>query len=141
MDIDKNLLNDLMEKMENGTMSVADIPKYLDLIKQVANSSEDIQEEIEDWDCVIQFNVIDELKAYVIVKDGKLDIGVGEHDNPTITLMMSGPTAIGLFSGEIDGTSAYMAGEITIDGPLPEAIKFNNISGMIREELEEFEED
>lgn len=135
--VDIERVKQLRKKMEDGSMSVDDIPEYFQIIKEVATESEEIQEETEDWDVVIQFDVLEKLQAWISCKEGSFEIGMGKHDDPSVTLTMNDETAVGLFSGEVDGTSAYMAGNLSIDGPLPEAIKFNTISEIIREEIEE----
>ena len=62
---------------------------------------------------------------------------MGEIDEPDVTLEMNGDTAAGVFTGEIDATSAYMSGDLKITGPLPDAVKFRTLTELVREEMED----
>ena len=52
----------------------------------------------------------------------------------------AGATWAGLGTGEIESTSAYMAGDLQIEGDLQAAITYGEINGMMRDILEELSE-
>ena len=50
---------------------------------------------------------------------------------------MDADTAVGIFSGEIDATSAYMNNDLKVVGALPDAVKFRTLTELVRDELED----
>nr|MDO8085224.1 SCP2 sterol-binding domain-containing protein [Candidatus Sigynarchaeum springense] len=135
--VDKALAKDLRAKIENDSITVNDIPKYLTVIKEVAKESDEIQDEIDGWVKTIQFIVTDKLDAWISFDNGEVEVVIGKKENADVTLQMDEATAVGLFAGRVDGASAYMAGNLKVVGPLPDAIKFNNVSQIIRDELQD----
>ncbi|MHA1730980.1 MAG: SCP2 sterol-binding domain-containing protein [Promethearchaeota archaeon] len=135
--VDMDKVKELQEKIDEGTMDVNDIPDYLTIIVDIANESEDIQEEIEGWDRVFQFKVENGPEAWLSIKDGKFEGGVGTKEDADVTLEMGSDVGAGIFSGEVDATSAYMSGDLKVIGPLPDAVKFRTLTEMVREEIED----
>ncbi|MFW9990316.1 MAG: SCP2 sterol-binding domain-containing protein [Candidatus Odinarchaeota archaeon] len=108
-------------------------------LKQLAQEDEDIKEEIEDIDLtVIQFVVTDaDYKYWLKFGEGQVDYGEGETDNPSATMKASTAAWAGMASGEVDGTSAYMSGDLQIEGNLQDAITYGEITGMVMEAISE----
>ncbi|MHA1776096.1 MAG: hypothetical protein DRO88_13340 [Promethearchaeia archaeon] len=127
----------LIEKIEDGDFSIDDLPEFLAVFKETCNESEDVAEEVEDWDRKFQINMSDADNFWFKIEDGKFDYGMGEIEEPDVTLEMNGETAAGVFTGEIDATSAYMSGDLKIIGPLPDAVKFRTLTELVREEMED----
>ena len=127
----------LLNKIEDGEFSIADLPEFLEVFKQICDESEDVEEEIEDWNRKFQIKMADADDFFFEILDGKFTYGMGEIDEPDVTLEMNGDTAAGVFTGEIDATSAYMSGDLKIIGPLPDAVKFRTLTELVREEMED----
>lgn len=127
----------LMNKIEDGDFSIADLPEFLEVFQEICNESEDVEEEIEDWDRKFQITLSDADNFWFKLEDGKFSYAMGEIDEPDVTLEMNGETAAGVFTGEIDATSAYMSGDLKIIGPLPDAVKFRTLTEIVREEMED----
>ncbi len=127
----------ILDKIDDGTFGSADLDEYLVLFIEVCNESEDIQEEVEDWDRVFQIQMEGKEDFYFTIKEGKFSSATGTAADKDITLEMEAETAAGIFSGEVDATSAYMSGELKIQGALPDAVKFRTLTELVREELEE----
>jgi putative sterol carrier protein len=128
--------SELAEKIENGEFTIDDVLDFFKILAEIANASEEIQDEIEGWDRVLLFSVTNGPKVTLLVKDGKFEVEDGEKGTPDITLGMNSDVAVGVLSGETDATSAYMAGDLKVTGPLPDAIKFRTLTELVREELE-----
>lgn len=128
---------ELAEKIENGDLSIDDVGAFFTVLAEIANESEEIQDEVEGWDRVLLFNVENGPKVTMTVKEGKFTSQDGEIGTPDITLSMVSDVAVGVLSGETDATSAYMAGDLKVQGPLPDAIKFRTLTELVREELED----
>ncbi len=127
----------IMDKIESGSFGIADLEDYLTLFLGVSNESEDVQEEVEGWNRKLFIKLSDTGNFWLQIAEGKFTSGKGDVDDGDVTLEMTGETAAGVFTGEIDATSAYMSGELKIIGPLPDAVKFRTLTELVREELEE----
>ncbi len=138
--VDPNLIKELKEMREKGASKPSDALKLIEFIKQIAEESEDLKEELEDIDTMlIQFVVTDiDYKYWVKMGDGTVDYGEGECNDPSATMSATGATWTGIGSGEIDATSAYMSGDLVIDGNLQDAIAFGEIRSIATEEGAEY---
>ncbi len=115
---------------------MSEIMDLLRKIEEVAAKSEDVEAEIEGWNRVLQFNIEGAQPFYIEVKDGKMKIHEGTHDQPDLVFEANRDTILGILSGEIDATSAYMSGDLKITGALPDAVKFRTILEIVRDEME-----
>ena len=123
--VDESLLKDLKAAQDSGASaaSVDDMMKVFAFIKDVSTSNEDLKEELEDMDIAIQMVITDaDKKFWLSVKEGDLDFGDGEVENPSFTMSSNLEVGAGILMGEVDATSAYMAGDITVEGNLQDAI-------------------
>ncbi len=127
----------LLNKIEDGEFSISDLPEFLEVFKEICDGSEDVEEEVEDWNKKFQIKMSDSDDFWFKVLDSKFTYAMGTIDDPDVTLEMSGDTAAGVFTGEIDATSAYMSGDLKIIGPLPDAVKFRTLTELVREEMED----
>ncbi|MFW9969194.1 MAG: SCP2 sterol-binding domain-containing protein [Candidatus Odinarchaeota archaeon] len=138
--MDDNLLKKLAEIRDGvGERKPSDALLLAEALKQLAKENDDIKEEVEDMDTIIvQFEYTDfDYKYWVKLGEGSVDYGEGEADEPSVTMRATGATWAGLGSGEIDATSAYMSGDLQIDGNLQDAIAYGEINGMVGEVLRE----
>ena len=138
--VDPNLIKELKEMREKGASQPSDSLKMYEFVKQMAEESEDLKEELEDVDnMMVQLVIIDaDYKYWVKMGDGAIDYGEGEADDPSVTMSATGVTWAGLSTGEIDSTSAYMSGDLVIDGNLQDAIAYGEILGIAMEEGAEY---
>ena len=59
--------------------------------------------------------------------DAVCTVGEGAHDAPTMTLSMAAADYVGLTSGELDGTVAFMSGKLRIDGDMGLAMRMGSL--------------
>ena len=134
--MNKELKEQLNEKIQAGEFSVVDIPRYLELFARLGNEVEDMQDEAEDWNRTVLFK-LDELGTYwLTVKDGRFDIGEGEPEHVDFTLTMPAQEAVSIFTGDHDAEAAFMSGMLRIEGNLQDAIKINSLLEILAEEVE-----
>jgi putative sterol carrier protein len=97
---------------------------------------------LEDLDeIVIQNSYSDEnFKYWVKLGEGKFEVGEGEAEEPSVTMEAKAETWAGLGNGDLDATSAYMAGDLEIEGNLQDAIAYGEVLDLIREIIDESEE-
>jgi len=132
--MDKSELN---EKIKKGEFSISDSMDFFTVLCEIANGNDEIQDEVEGWDRNMLFDITDGPKITLNVQGGKFQVSEGEEGTPDVTLSMNSDVAVGVLSGETDATSAYMAGDLKVQGPLPDAIKFRTLTELMREALED----
>jgi putative sterol carrier protein len=142
--VDESLLKELKAAQDAGASAAKpeDMMRVFEFIKQVSKENEDLQEELEDMDIAIQMVITDaDYKYWLTVKEGDLDFGDGETDNPSFTMSSTLEVGAGILMGEVDATSAYMAGDITVEGNLQDAMAFQEIIELALEAYEDLVED
>ena len=138
--VDQELLLDLKEKFEAGPSEaqVEDTLMVFEFFKQVAAENDEIRETLEEANNIVQLYLFDKDKWFWLKSiDGVIDYGEGKVENPSFTFKTNMDKAAGVIFGEVDPTGAYMAGEITIEGNLQDALAFND---LIIDAIEVFEE-
>ncbi len=142
--VDESLLKEIKAAQDAGaSAATADvIGKTLEFMKQISGENEDLKEELEDMEIAIQLVFTDaDKKFWLTVKEGDLDYGEGDIDNPSFTLSSTLEVGAGIVMGEVDATSAYMAGDITVEGNLQDAMAFQEIIELSLEAYEDLVED
>ena len=142
--VDESLLKDIKAAQDKGAAAASpdDMMKVFEFIKQVSIENEDLKEELEDMDIAIQMVINDaDKKTWLSVKEGVLDYGEGDVENPSFTMSSNLEVGAGILMGEVDATSAYMAGDITVEGNLQDAMAFQEIIELALEAYEDLVED
>lgn len=134
--MNEELKKKVISKIKDGTFGINDLKEFIELEVEVCNESEEIQEEVEGFNCVYQFVVENGQSAWIKIENGKFTAGEGTYEKPDVTLTMNADIAVGIYTGSKDATNAYMQGELKITGPLPNAVKFRTITEILREILE-----
>lgn len=134
--VDTDLKARIHGRIEEGELGVADIPDYLALLAQVATETGDVTDLVDGWDRRIQLRLDGGEDAWVAVEGGAFTAGMGAVDDPQLTLALTAPLAAQLFAGEKDAKAVYMAGQLKIDGAIPDALKFQEILSIVNEEIE-----
>ncbi|HDZ17139.1 hypothetical protein LCGC14_0644940 [marine sediment metagenome] len=135
--VDENLIKEIKELRSKGGTEPSDALKLAEFMKQLAGESEDLKEELDDMDLtIVQFVVTDvDYKYWIKLGEGAIDYGEGDAEDPSVTMKATGATWVGLSSGELDSTSAYMSGDLQIEGNLQDAIAYGEIMAMAMEEF------
>lgn len=142
--VSKNLLRELKEKMDAGVDAAGpeDVLRVYEFFKQVAATNDDLKDELADMDITVQQVITDVGKKFWIkAKDGTIEYGEGDADSPSFTFSCTMKTGAGMLFGEVDATSAYMAGDITVEGNLQDAMAFQEIIELAMEAFEDLAED
>jgi len=141
--VDEGLIKEVKALMDAGADAAepAAIPKMLEFFKQIAVENEDLKEELEDMDIVVQQVITDKDKKYWIKgQGGAITWGEGDVENPSFTFSCVLAVGVGMLYGEVDATSAYMAGDITVEGNLQDAMAFQEIIELAMEAFEDLTE-
>ncbi|MFX1420294.1 MAG: SCP2 sterol-binding domain-containing protein [Promethearchaeota archaeon] len=138
--MDADLLKKLAELRDaTGERKPSDALVLLEALKQLALENEEIKEEVEDMDTIIaQFEWTDvDYKYWLKVGEGVVDYGEGEAEDPSVTLKATAAIWAASGSDELDSTSAYMSGDLQIEGNLQDAIAYGEINSLVSDALRE----
>ena len=118
------------------------IKSKLEQYKQTSLENEGLKEEFEDMDMLSmdflgQINISDaNIKLWLKFKEGKVDYGEGEAQNPSLTFSTTLSTFAGIIFGEIEISSAHEAGDVSFDGGSEALMDFQAITSIINEFLQ-----
>ncbi|MDO6562511.1 SCP2 sterol-binding domain-containing protein [Amphritea sp. 1_MG-2023] len=79
-------------------------------------SSRFIPENTKDVSATFQFVLHDADDFYFSIDNQQLSVALGEHQDPDITLITSSQTFIKVVTGDKDGMSAYLSGQLRAEG-------------------------
>jgi putative sterol carrier protein len=134
--IDVALKDMILDKIDEGSLGMEDLKDYFTVLTQVSNNTEDIQYEVEGFDRTFLYKIDGRPLAWLSIKDKRFEMGSDGIETPDITLDMSEELAIGIFSGQVDPTAAYMNGDLKVDGVINDAIALGNVLNLFHEEME-----
>ena len=105
-------------------------------LEEIAKVDEDFQDEIEEFNAKIQWNIVN-FKGYLVFDNGKYSFVMDDEiEDPDVIFTINDvDTALEMFRGEIDGPSAYMSGDLQIEGNLQDAMMYGSLSDFIAEYL------
>jgi len=133
--VDPKLIKKLKALGEQGPSKPSDALLMYELVKQLAKEEGELKEEIADMEPILVQMVVSDInyKYWVKLGGGEVDYAEGDAEEPSVTMSATGATWIGLSTGSMDSTSAYMSGDLKIEGNLQDAIAFGEVLGLIRE--------
>ena len=92
-------------------------------------TDEDVAKRCEGIKCNMAFEVFDpDLNFHLDFQDGEVSGGVGESSTSMVFLEMSSETRDGMMTGEIDGASDAMSGEMSFSGDMSAAMGLQALS-------------
>jgi putative sterol carrier protein len=134
--VDVALKDMILDKIDEGSFTTEDLKDYFTVLTQICNNTEDIQDEVEGFDRTFLFRINGRPVAWLSIRDKRFEVGSDGIEGPDVTLDMTEEVAIGLFSGQIDPTAAYMNGDLKVDGVINDAVALQNILNLFQEEME-----
>jgi putative sterol carrier protein len=138
--VDIDLAFEVRDMTQNGTMKddPRNILKLMELMKQISEEDEELKEELEDMDKIIgQMIIIDKDFSYWLSSgEGIFDYGEGLTEDPTFTMKANWETMSGMMSGEVDGTTAYMSGDLVIEGNIQDVIGYGEFMRIAVETMQ-----
>ena len=129
---------ELEKKIRNGSFTAYELPDLFEIICRYLNSSDIAKKEVKGWNCKIQYDLGGEADVWFRIQALKFSSGKGRIENPDVKLILTEKKAAMMFTGQLDSTSAYMAGDLKIEGQsaLPNAQKFAAIIQIFTENWE-----
>jgi len=140
--VDEALANEVKKLRDEGMSDPKGVLKIFELMKQASAEIDDLKEELEDIDQFVGQMVVEDkaFKWWVKIGDGAFDYGEGAAEDPSFTMTANWETMGGLMSGEVDGTSAYMSGDLKIEGNLQDTMAYGEYLAFAAETLQELDE-
>ncbi|TFG02944.1 MAG: hypothetical protein EU540_00655 [Promethearchaeota archaeon] len=118
-----------------------EIKSKLDVYKKTSLENEGLKEEFEDM-AMLDMNFLGQIilsdvnaKLWLKFKEGKIDYGEGEINNPTLTFKTNLATFKAIIFGEVEISSAHEAGDVGFDGEPEILMDFQAITSVINEFL------
>lgn len=104
--------------------------------EEIAKVDEEFQEDLEDIEGIVQWN-IGNIRAYLKFEEGKYTFVMDEEaDDPDVTMILEDiEFARQFFNGEVDGTSAYMSGDLKIEGNLQLTMTYGSLAEYLGDYL------
>jgi putative sterol carrier protein len=118
------------------------ILKLFELMKQASAEIDELKEELEDIDQFVGQMVVEDkdFKWWAKIGGGTFDYGEGEGADPSFTMTCNWVTMSGMMAGEIDGTSAYMSGDLKIEGNLQDTMAYGEYLSLVADTLQELDQ-
>jgi len=131
-----DLQNKIAQKMEEGSFSGEDLRNYFQVFCEIGKNSEDFQDEIEDWNRTIVFDIEEAGIFWISTNASLISTGIGKPEQVDLTLKLSIKNVLKIFSGDLDPGVAFMTGKLKLKGELPDALKFSELMEIVAEEIE-----
>jgi putative sterol carrier protein len=112
------------------------VPQFLNIMAAFINLNPEAQEEIEDSELRIALKFEDVGDFYITIENNKMSVSEQPFDEKAsleLIMPLSTMTDV-MFDG--DAVSAYMAGQITVNGDLSQAMLFQSIMEMLIDKIE-----
>lgn len=131
-------MKELLQAYKEGPEAIKPehVPQFLNVMAAFINLNPEAQEEIEDSELNIALKFSDVGDFYITIADNKMSVSEQPFDgDASLELIMPLSTMTDvMFDG--DAVSAYMAGQITVNGDLSQAMLFQSIMEMLIDKIE-----
>ncbi len=114
-----------------------DLVEFLNIIIKIGNTYIDVQEEIEDWDCIVQFKLEDSDSFWIETNKTRFSFTLGNAPNPNLELSLPKIKLFKIFLKLIDLKQEYITGKLKVKGNLEDLARLGYVIEIIYEELEE----
>ncbi|MDO6564902.1 SCP2 sterol-binding domain-containing protein [Amphritea sp. 1_MG-2023] len=80
-----------------------------------------------DLEAVFQYRLDEGDTYYVVISAGQCTLSEGEHDEPSVSLLMDAETFKEVLDGDTNGMQAFMAGRIRAEGDIMLATRLEGL--------------
>ena len=114
------------------------MPTLIEGMSELLANSEEAQEEMEDMEDVSVEISVPTIDMYLnmSIKDGKFTGGEGKLPDAELKLGMKKSAFLNLLQNEGDLVSAYMGGDVTLEGPLNKAMSLQSLFEILSDEYD-----
>ena len=140
--VNSELLNEIKLKLSDGSAMPEDNLKLFEIYKQISTENAGLREEFDDMamldmDFLGQIVISDENKKFWLkFKEGKVDYGEGDVDNPSLAFTTNMDTFTGILFGTIEISGAHKAGDVSFDGGSEALMDLQAITSVLNDFLQ-----
>ena len=140
--VNSELFNEIKLKLSDGSAMPGDCIKLFEIYKQVSSEHAGLRDEFEDMgmldmDFLAQIIISDESKRFWLkFKEGKVDYGEGDIDNPSLAFTTNMATFTGILFGTIEISGAHEAGDVSFDGSSEALMDLQAITSILNDFLQ-----
>ncbi len=140
--VNSELFNEVKMKLSDGSAMPGDCLKLFEIYKQVSSEHTGLRDEFEDMgmldmDFLAQIIISDESKRFWLkFKEGKVDYGEGDVDNPSLAFTTKMTTFTGILFGTIEISGAHEAGDVSFDGGSEALMDLQAITSVLNDFLQ-----
>jgi len=140
--VNSELLNEIKVKLSDGSARFGDCLKLFEIYKQISSENAGLREEFDDMamldlDFIGQIIISDENKKYWLkFKEGKVNYGEGDVDNPSLAFTTNRDTFTGILFGTIEISVAHEAGDVSFDGGSEALMDLQAITSVLNDFLQ-----
>ena len=119
-------------------MKFEDLEDALNLLCLFGNSEDDMIDEYGDFTKTYQFAMSDKPESdwmWLKVEKGKFSCGKGKIDKKDLTFTMTAQLAADMISGKVNSNSAFLSGQLKLDGSVKDGAKFQGMQSIMRDIL------
>ena len=110
-------------------------PEWAEAVEQACNADPGFQQAAAGHTVTLQQVITgtdgSETHYWTRLADGRIELGIGDAEDPDATVRQSYGTAAGLARREINAAAAYMTGKIKIDGNLGQLMALQSVLGRL----------
>ncbi len=126
---------ELISKLDSGTLSVADLTEYYEIYTKIANESEYIQDFCKDWNFTVFFSTESEADHWIKIENNHFSFGLGKATSPDVTYKIVADGLLLILSWIYDYIIAIYSDSLKIEGKFSDSDKFMWIDAKIRGEM------
>ncbi len=134
--VDAKLLQELKKNVAAGAekTGVGAALQVMEFFKQLAQEDEEMKQELAPLNLLAGIKVTDKAKNYWLkVTNGQIEYAEGEVKDPTFVFSAPFALLFDVIVGKVNPTSEYLAGNVGIEGNVPDAMAFQNIIQLAME--------
>ena len=94
-------------------------PEWAEQVKTALNADDAFRTAAGSASATLQQEITGpdgETRYWIVISDGRIDMGVGDVENPDATIAQSYDTAVALARSELNPVTAFMTGKIKVNG-------------------------
>ena len=130
--------NSIIDDLETGdTEKLTTFTRFLEFCIKIVQTTQELREEILDFDNIYQFYVIDiDFEFWLKISKGSISYNNGCNEDSDLRIFLTKNLVLRLMKQEITITDAYMKGLLKMQGDLSQAVKFRNLIKFYRKYIE-----
>jgi putative sterol carrier protein len=128
----------LVPMFKAQTVKYENLQDALDLLCALGNTEDDMKDEYEDFTKSYYFKVSDKPEKdhmWLAVNKGNFTFGKGKPAKIDLTFTMTAQLAADMISGKVNSNSAFLSGNLKLEGSVKDGAKFQGMQAIMRDLL------